>query len=375
MSQSEKNDVDLLLRALGRDARSGAFNSKAGEAAGLHLDADELNAFAENALPPATRTRYASHLADCNECRGLVTQLAQAAGVPRDRITEGSRRNFWGYLSAFFSPIVLRYAVPALVLVMVGTIGLIVFRQQPRPEQVAQRTYTEPLGDRPVSAPVAQNETSVEPRKTPAEVATAKSADVKTNQDKNQSSDSNDNPASAGATDSFAEGRRDKAAETADNAQPPAYAPEPKADTPAASRGNEAASPVAQSREREQREERDEQEKQRAEANPPKDISGRTVSGLPTLGRAARLPQKTEGVMAKEKKASAGVKSVAGREFRRDDDGWVDVAYDGRATVVIKRGSEQYRALIADEPQLRTIAESLGGTVIVLWKGRGYQFR
>jgi hypothetical protein len=45
----------------------------------------------------------------------------------------------------------------------------------------------------------------------------------------------------------------------------------------------------------------------------------------------------------------------------------------GRATVNVTRGSEQYRALVADEPGLRTIAEQLGGEVVVVWKSRAYR--
>ena len=45
------------------------------------------------------------------------------------------------------------------------------------------------------------------------------------------------------------------------------------------------------------------------------------------------------------------------------------------ATVNVSRGSEQFRALIADEPALRSIAEQLGGEVIVVWKGTAYRIR
>jgi hypothetical protein len=67
---------------------------------------------------------------------------------------------------------------------------------------------------------------------------------------------------------------------------------------------------------------------------------------------------------------------VGGRQFRQQGNAWVDTAYtQGRATVNITRGSEQYRALTADEPGLRSIAEQLGGEVIVVWKGRAYRIR
>jgi hypothetical protein len=71
---------------------------------------------------------------------------------------------------------------------------------------------------------------------------------------------------------------------------------------------------------------------------------------------------------------AAGKRSVGGRTFRRQGKAWVDTAYSSsRATVNVSRGSEQYRALVADEPTLRTIAEQLGGEVVVVWKGRAYR--
>jgi len=73
---------------------------------------------------------------------------------------------------------------------------------------------------------------------------------------------------------------------------------------------------------------------------------------------------------------TATTRSSGGRQFRREGSAWVDTAYtSGRATVNIKRGSEQYRALVADEPGIGTIANELGGEVIVVWKARAYRIR
>ena len=81
--------------------------------------------------------------------------------------------------------------------------------------------------------------------------------------------------------------------------------------------------------------------------------------------------------MDKSKKAAvAETRTVMGRQFTREGDAWVDVAYDApRATVRLSRGSEQFRALVADEPGIRTIAEQLNGVVIVVWKGRAYRIQ
>jgi hypothetical protein len=74
-------------------------------------------------------------------------------------------------------------------------------------------------------------------------------------------------------------------------------------------------------------------------------------------------------------KPSAETRTVAGRKFRRAGSAWVDTAYTSQAVTVVRRNSEQFRALIADEPELRRISDALGGEVTVVWKGRAYRIR
>jgi len=132
MKQEPKNEIDLLLRQIGRQDNSDGANDSSGAMAEDHLDADELNSYAENSLPAAARARYTSHLADCTRCRQLVSQLSLAAGVlVEDKpasipATSGIKT----FLSSLLSPMVLRYAVPALALLVVAFIGLTVFRQR-----------------------------------------------------------------------------------------------------------------------------------------------------------------------------------------------------------------------------------------------------
>lgn len=374
MSQSGKNEVDLLLRALGRDARTKGTASQLGETLGAHLDADELNAFAENVLPAATRIRYAAHLADCDDCRGVVTQLAQSAGVSQRPFPVRTQRNFWNYVSAFFSPAVLRYAVPSLVLALVAGIGFFVYREQQRPDLVAQRTSSEVQPSNAAQpVPVASVETLNRQQEGPsANVASDKSSSTNVPTTKSEQAGKGASSGEAGTgrvEESVTAERHDQAGAAAPPPQV-TYAPEPKSDTAPVPSRDEQVGKTAAAREREQETGR-EVEGQRAEADSPKDMNARSVSNLPATKRASQ--QKNEAMLAKEK-TQADVRSVAGRQFRRDGDTWIDTSYDGRATVVVKRGSEQYRALVADEPQLRSIAESFGGTVIVVWKGRGYRF-
>jgi hypothetical protein len=74
--------------------------------------------------------------------------------------------------------------------------------------------------------------------------------------------------------------------------------------------------------------------------------------------------------------AEAETRSVGGRHFRKSRGIWIDTAYDSsRTTVNVTRGSEQYRALVADEPGIKTIADQLDGEIIVVWKSRAYRIR
>jgi hypothetical protein len=95
-------------------------------------------------------------------------------------------------------------------------------------------------------------------------------------------------------------------------------------------------------------------------------------SGVARRSRA----QRDDDAAEKDKNDAAETRTVAGRKFRKQGDSWIDVAYSSvRVTTNLSRGSEQYRALIADEPGIKTIADQLDGEVVVVWKGRAYRIR
>jgi septal ring factor EnvC (AmiA/AmiB activator) len=74
--------------------------------------------------------------------------------------------------------------------------------------------------------------------------------------------------------------------------------------------------------------------------------------------------------------SSDETRTVAGRKFRRQGGAWIDTSYNaGQPFTTVRRNSEQFRALVADEPELRRIAGALGGEVTVVWKGRAYRIR
>src|ERR1700750_2379591 len=107
MKNSSNNEIELILRGMARRRPAGA-GSEDEERPESHLDADELSSYVEGALPPATRARYTAHIADCQRCRRLVSQLSE--GVPtveRQSPAPLAPPTVWQKVGEFFSPAVL----------------------------------------------------------------------------------------------------------------------------------------------------------------------------------------------------------------------------------------------------------------------------
>jgi len=366
--------MDLLLRRLGRRQDAGT--------SGEHLDADELSSYAENVLPVAARARYTEHLAECARCRDIVVQLSSAAGVVAVAETSSAPEpsGLRKFLAGLFSPMVLRYAAPALGLIIVAAIGVVVLRRQNRPaDSVAQLqeasrpifsiTQPQPTASaetdknvaNKVESPAAtgprQRETSKETAAQPAPVPNAP-------------------PTVSSVTAENRQPTNEKKAADEEVAKEPA--PPPKAAPPAATPADEPRAKVddvAQKRETETRMQKyEEKPAEVAAARAParnKTGSLRVVEPASVAGTAGRRDAEQQ-----KDKDDADVRSVAGRRFRKERGIWIDTAYDSsQSTTNITRGSEQYRSLIGDEPQIKTIADQLDGEIIVVWKGRPYRIR
>src|SRR5689334_9834794 len=65
-------EIDAILRK-GRDTRGVLVGDSPPEPK-KHLDADTIAAFAENALPKRAKMLYLEHFADCDRCRGQLSQ-------------------------------------------------------------------------------------------------------------------------------------------------------------------------------------------------------------------------------------------------------------------------------------------------------------
>jgi len=405
MKRESENEMDLLLRNLGRLKDT---SRPEGEEADAHLDPDELNAYAENALPAAAHARYTEHLADCSRCRALVSQLSLASGVVIEEnvpSTVPKTSGIMAFLSRLFSPMVMRYAVPAMGLIIVASIGFLVFRQsnnerfaissstgpvaqreqeQPGSAGYLDKSSNEPLANRTPSQEVAQNKSGETTRGAAAKAQPAAPADDSRAGSKDAKSDQ---PVTA--TDSIAEtparvaGKVDVAAATPKPPPPTTVQTEPIRKTVQAPAESVE---VAKTNEKEAKAPAKAAEPMTggfAVARGPAKAKNETASRAQAeAGRdeeAKKRSREDKDEAAKQRelqdKNEPDTKTVAGRRFRKEGSVWIDVAYNSQATTNVARGSEQYRALVADEPGIKTIADQLGGEVIVVWKGRAYKIR
>jgi len=400
MKQTRNNPVDLLLRSLAKRRHKSSWQNGSNSGDGKatfsdHLDADELNSYAESVAPASALARYTEHLAECPACRGIIVSLTQATGIAaRDEVSNlKSGLGFFQKLAALFSPAVLRFAVPALVLIAVIGISLLALKQPRRPELIARNqradssTYVAPT--KPTELPSAPTNQ--------AAPATQKGSDLVATPNASKEIDSlkTDKTGAGGGAGVVAAKSAASAPVAKDADQPrtvaglsevrPSYAPEPKAAAappPRASLSD--AGSIAL--EKEQPAKREEQERQRDDItrSQPNAERGPNRSAVPRMGGLAA--QRTEVRTARQAGPSASDKknkgtevethTVSGRRFVREGDAWVDTAYESpRATVKVVRGSEQFRALVADEPGLGTIAQQLEGVIIVIWKNRAYRIQ
>ena len=374
MKQETNNEMDLLLRRLGRRDEPAADD---------HLDADELNAYAENALPATARARYTMHLAECSRCRSLMVQLSSSAIVvaSTESAAVAGPSGFKKFLASLFTPMVLRYAVPALGLIVVAAIGFVVLRRQQAERYIAQETNTQ---QHPAAAPAAKspevangNHGFTDSTNTPSAGQTNDSVEKRKQEPVVTAPPPNMPPTVTSVETELA---KDKAA-----AQPQREEQKAATDAPPPAKPESTPAPDQSPRAAEPQVARNEAKVQAAGAT---ETAGKDVRGAQrdddrgTTGfTRARRPSTSMGSVASVKGGSdtdlsANIRIVAGRRFQRKGGGWVDTAYDSSKDVItVARGSEQYRALVADEPEIKTIADQLEGEILVVWKNRTYRIR
>jgi hypothetical protein len=406
------SEMDVLLRRYAKIA-GGATSTE-------HLDADELNAFAEGALPAAARSRYVSHLADCDNCRRVVSGLTAASDrVPNVTVAASEPvavETSWQKIVGLFAPARLRYAAFAAVLVAVAGIGYTVWRQ-------SHETPARPAGLVSSNEQVSTSEsarTSQSKDSTSSGVAPAESPEVAKNvtqstpapflDQKQPESKEAAPPPPPKPADVLARNETapvtatTRAAESSANAAAPSYAPPPpvesereRADTRTREqqnlgylhgpmRGESAAKNKGlddRSRAGDFSKARDEDrvvttaDQPVAKTEAKQEESGVRRRSERTAALASRSAEETRQEAPKSDKAGpppeADTRTVDGRKFKRQGNAWIDLKLKSSMSIrTISRGTEDFDKL---DSGLRSIAQQFGGPVVVVWKGKAYRIQ
>jgi hypothetical protein len=438
--RSMKQEFDKQLDSLLRGTR-GAGEVRRAAATSEHLSPDELSAYAENAMPQAARALYTAHIADCADCRRVVTSVALASGAESVREARpvsvaaagavASKTSWGARLAALLSPRVLAYAAPVLAVAIIGALALVVLRGRQGAEapNVAQRSgeeaarpgsITQPAPAAGTSSSMSAN-TDARPSETqggpaagtlaagaagPVGAANAPEPAKVTTREEEKAELAKDSAAQPVATDEAV------VAEAAPKPAPAAPAPGVFTSTQSATATAAAPPPPETRPDAREADDKEESRQQRPAANVARsaerdeDARGEDARrGAPeqergrAMDRHARddrrlygdrsksdgtVPSETENLAASRKRssgpargaggASAERRVVEGHEFRRQGGAWVDMRYSSSmSTVKVRRGSESFRSLVADIPEVGRAAAQLPGTVIIVARGRAYR--
>jgi hypothetical protein len=410
--------IDVLLRRYAGQSQS--------KAATEHLDADELTAFAEGSLPAAARARYVSHLVDCDNCRQIVSQLAISSGAlvktETETTAEAHSSSWWKRLSGFFSPLRLRYAAFAMVLIAAAGVIFLVTRRQRESGLVALSEQRErlpesaakPRGDATPQAGSA-SQFGANGNKQGLAPPSSQSSPISDQIAKLDRPAAGDTPSAPLKSAREAEITSNPLPAAEKKAEPvvaqtsPSYAPPPpveakRAETPsepqtigglASASGPRKAAPPADSFKMINRGRESEKDIRAGDDNsrlvnqapasrrasdekakgPRRDAENnvRNRNSNEVLTDAARTQSTVVPNRAASEEKPPETRTAGGRKFRRQGNAWVDTRFKSSMTVKsISRGSNDFDAL---DSGLRSIAQQLGGEVIVVWKGKAYLIR
>lgn len=383
-------EIDALLRQTAQGSEAAFADSKSNiqNPKSPHLDADGISAFAENALPEKTKTFYVAHLADCERCRKILSNVVasnsetrtETAAPVNDKLKISAAAAIPWYKKLFAAPS-LAYAMGALVLVFAGLIALTFLKNAPRNAEVSS------INEKPTNMGGASGdgETVATERETAAPTASMSNAGSMSNSAAMTNSSMMSNTAAAtrgGSTSNGAASVLNNSSvaqsEAAKNKSPEQTAPQQKAvaenqmnGANFADRNRETSDKSADAPVFQQQDEAKKSNAQPTAKPAPPAPSSALSTGTASAPPSANLAAKSRNAPRADAEKSE-TKKVGDKNFRRDGGVWYDAAYSGQSTTNIARGSSEYRKL---DSGLRSIAETLSGTIVVVWKAKAYRIQ
>ena len=405
-------EIDAIVRKNARGPTAAASLNSA------HLEPDEIAAFAENALPANARSFYIKHLADCDRCRTVLSQtislIPEAERVAASSVVDAPvvRLKEPTWFQKLFAMPGLATAMGGLVVVFVALLGYVVYQgafgvrtdlaTAKRPESVAEnRTFS----DQPAPGANAASNSSNTAANTSAPTITSEGSPL--NKTMGQSDVATDQPV-IGGTDQKqpADGEKNEVLREEDRsraaatpaAEPPPAASESVTVAPAPMMKEQPKTADLDAKKLAERKVEDKRDAAKTEsadavtvAKPEQSKDGALQNSVTVQNQNS---QNVGGAASKSKSGpyrnmdqqrnttpASGARSddeapanrrAGGKSFAKKDGVWYDAAYRGQPTINIRRGTGEYKVL---DGGLRSIAESVGGTVVVVWKEKAYRIQ
>ena len=387
-------EIDILLR------QSSLGGGLAAELVGRHLEADEINAFAENALSEKLRLRAMEHFADCSRCRKILSNLAVFNAEDKSEIVHAEESKTiaavteipW-YKKLFMFP-QIAYSMGALALIFGGIIAVIVLKDasQNYSSDVAKMEKT-PENPSVFSADSVSNSNATanysNSANAAANVASAANSNTTTasaNKIIPPESSANSVLSETGKSEPKpGENPSDDAKnETKEKKDEIAAAPTPAPPAPAAKPENMTVDGVTTDADVAKRQTEDSRDRSsrnqagnltRVMPDSQNAQNQRQIQNLPMTARRAEEEATVSADSAAKTKSVAKPaenKSIGGKNFRRSDGVWYDVNYKGQKTINIRRSSDEYKKLDAN---IRSIADNLGGVVVIVSGSKAYRIQ
>jgi hypothetical protein len=359
-------EIDAILRQARRDE---VVTSQ-----GAHLDADEISAYAENALTEAARMRFTAHLADCARCRknlsNVITLNSEAeTEAASSAISTPVREVKTPWYRKLFAFPQLAYTMGAMVLLFSGFFGYLILQNLSSADRTV--SYSTANKSAPAAAPYSASNSSASAN---TSTTTANSSGMM-NTNATTTTTTNSAPFSALNSNATVAKTERKSAEPETDApvtetQPMATpAPKPQVkdedEKNLSITRNEAQtnqpSPAGAVREDKNRDKEENQYK----------IDGRSADDA--LSQEKAKTQRAVPENAKKQPIKAGeTRSVSGKTFNNVGGIWFDSAVGKQKQKTVNRGTSEYQKLDAG---LRSIADQLGGTVVILWGSKAYRIQ
>ncbi len=353
-----------------------------------HLDADEISAFAENAMPEKSRAFYSAHLADCDRCRKILSNLlvlnveATPTTAPTAVATAAATLDLPWYRRLFAFPNVA-YVMGSLVLVFAGFLSYTIVQNSTGDAGlVSQAENPESADSGPSfnSEPPYSSEANANSAANSGANAMSTAGSAPTNSNANVSG-----PRAATADRALGEAElRDDKGFVSDGisssdtkaASPPAAMHPVAKDAPARERDE-----LAKAKAEEKAADLAAQEKSPSNLSIMRQQSSGAVPAQsgPMRNNDSQYNRQMENMDERAKMSakrdadgSSGRKVVSGKTFERKDGVWYDTTYQSRPTINVRRGTAEFNRLDAG---LRSIAKQLSGTAVIVWGAKAYRIQ